>query len=175
MGIFNIDHVKIGKRTYGRVNVLDFGTENILKIGSYCSIGPNVAFVLCAEHPINTVSSFPFRVKIMGEQFEAISKGNIIVDDDVWFGYGAIVMSGVHIGQGAVIAAGSVVTKDVPPYAVVGGCPAKIIKYRFTPDIIEEMLKIDFNKISDDFIMQHIDDLYRPVDIASLDWLPKKS
>ena len=62
---------------------------------------------------------------------EAFGKGDIIVEDDVWIGYGAVIMSGVTIKQGAVIAAGSVVVKDVPAYSIVGGAPAKIIKYRF--------------------------------------------
>ena len=83
-------------------------------------------------------------------------------------------MSGVHIGQGAVIAAGSVVTKDIPPYAIVGGVPAKIIKYRFSSDMITELLKIDYRKLTEDAIRQHINDLYVELkDINQLNWLPK--
>ena len=108
-------------------------------------------------------------------KFEAISKGNIIVDDDVWIGYGVTIMSGIHIGQGAVIAAGAVVTRNVPPYAIVGGVPAKVIKYRFEPEIIEELLKIDYSKLTDEIIKEHIDELYTELkDIKQLEWIPKK-
>ena len=103
------------------------------------------------------------------------SKGAIIVDDDVWIGYGATIMSGVHIGQGAVVAAGAVVTKDVPPYAIVGGVPAKVIKYRIEPEMIEELLKIDYGKLTKEDIAKHIDDLYTELnDPSQLDWMPKK-
>ena len=84
---------------------------------------------------------------------------NIVIDDDVWIGYGATIMSGVHIGQGAVVAAGAVVTKNVPPYAIVGGVPAKLIKYRFSSNMIEELLKIDYSKLPEEMIKGHIDEL----------------
>lgn len=87
-----------------------------------------------------------------------------MVDDDVWIGSRATILSGVHIGQGAIVAAGSVVTRDVPPYAVVGGVPTRIIKYRFTEDIIKELLKIDYSKINASFVEIHTDLLYRKVD-----------
>ena len=84
-------------------------------------------------------------------------------------------MSGVHIGQGAIVAAGAVVTKDIPPYAVVGGVPAKIIKYRFDDEMIKELLKIDYEKLSKDKIEKHIDDLYTSlVDKKQIDWMDKK-
>ena len=115
-------------------------------------------------------------------QMEAISKGDIIVDDDVWIGYGATILSGVHIGQGAVVAAGAVVTKDAPPYAIVGGVPARVIKYRFSPEVIEQLLKLDYSKLTDNMIRERIDDLYTSLDGKTpeeveklLEWFPKKS
>ncbi|NLK24601.1 MAG: CatB-related O-acetyltransferase [Clostridiales bacterium] len=106
---------------------------------------------------------------------DAISKGDIIVRDDVWIGQRAIILSNVNIGQGAVIAAGSVVTKDVPPYAIVGGVPAKVIKYRFSPEMIKELLKIDYSKLTDEMIKEHINDFYTELkDIKQLEWVPKR-
>lgn len=173
--IFNKDLVSIGKATYGSIYVLTFNNTNKLFIGNYCSIAPNVSFMLSADHHTNYISSYPFRVKVLGKDLEGVSKGDIIVDDDVWIGYGAIIMSGVHIGQGAVVAAGAVVTKDVPPYAIVGGVPAKVIKYRFKSEMIEELLKVDYSKLTKEEIEKHIDELYVELkDKRQLDWMLKK-
>ena len=106
---------------------------------------------------------------------EAVSKGDIILDDDVWIGYRAIILSGVHIGQGAIIAAGAVVTKDVPPYAIVAGVPARIVKYRFSEDIIKDLEKIDFSLMTKDIIEKHIDELYTKVTtVNQFEWMPRK-
>lgn len=175
LNIFDINSVFIGKHTYGGIAVLNYNKYYKLTIGNYCSIATDVMFILDADHYTNHISSFPFKVKMLGEQFEGVSKGDIIVDDDVWIGYGATIMSGVHISQGAVIAAGAVVTKDVPPYAIVGGVPAKVIKYRFEPEMIEKLLKVDYSKLTKEMIEDHIDDLYVDLkDASQLDWMPKK-
>lgn len=157
------------------LNVVDFCNSSKLKIGNYVSIAQNVTFLLNCEHYVDHISSFPFKVKVLGEQSEALSKGDIMVDDDVWIGYGATIMSGVHIGQGAVIAAGAVATKDVPPYAIVGGVPAKVIKYRFKEEMIEELLKIDYSKLTKEMVQAHESELYTELtDLEQLDWMPKK-
>ena len=175
LNIFDINSVFIGKHTYGGIAVLNYNNYYKLTIGNYCSIATDVMFILDADHYTKHISSFPFKVKMLGEQFEGVSKGDIIVDDDVWIGYGATIMSGVHISQGAVIAAGAVVTKDVPPYAIVGGVPAKVIKYRFEPEMIEKLLKVDYSKLTKEMIDDHIDDLYVDLkDASQLDWMPKK-
>lgn len=161
MNVFPPDLVSVGKKTYGNLYVLAFNRDSKLEIGHFCSIAPGVTFILSADHPTDKVSTFPFKVKIMGEALEGTSKGDIIVGDDVWIGYGATIMSGVKIGQGAVIAAGAVVTKDVPPYAIVGGVPAKIIKYRFSEEQISELIKIDYSRLEDSDIVSHIDELYQ--------------
>lgn len=173
---FNIDAVTVGKCSYGALRVILDNDENRLIIGNYCSIAPEVIFIPGSEHAINTVSTYPFKVKCMqGQQHEALSKGDIIVEDDVWIGCRATIMSGVRIGQGAVVAAGAVVTKDVPPYAVVGGVPAKVIKYRFAPHIIEELLKVDYGKLTKKMIETHIDDLYKSLDnVEQIIWMPQK-
>lgn len=165
----------VGNETYGDLYVHISNYDNHLKIGNYCSIAESVCFVLSSDHPLNRVSTFPFNTMILGIPKDGLSKGDIIVDDDVWIGYGATIMSGVHIGQGAVVAAGAVVTKDVPPYAIVGGVPAKVIKYRFDPEMIEELLKVDYSKLTKEDIEKHIDDLYKELkDPSQLDWMPKK-
>lgn len=172
---FDINLVSVGKYTYGQLNVQMFNKINKLKIGDFCSIGPEVVFILSSEHALNQISSFPFKVKCLGEEYEGLSKGDIVVDDDVWIGQNAIILSGIHIGQGAVIAAGAIVTKDVPPYAIVGGNPAKVIKYRFEDDLINELLKIDFAELSQEMIEGHISELYEPLkDVSQLKWLKKK-
>lgn len=162
MNIFPIKLVDVGKYSYGELNIVTFNEKTKLKIGNFVSIAQHVSFLLDVEHPLDHISTYPFKVKILKtKKFEAFSKGDIIVDDDVWIGYGAIIMSGVHIGQGAVIAAGAVVTKNVPPYAIVGGVPAKIIKYRFDENTINKLLKIVFSKMTKDFIDKNIDILYK--------------
>lgn len=114
-------------------------------IGSFCSIAPDCIIGLGA-HPMKYVSTHPVFYARKGhwdfepannvfyEEYKKISIGN-----DVWVGARAVIVDGVSIGNGAIIAAGAVVTKDVPPYAIVGGVPAKIIKYRFSKDIINEL------------------------------------
>lgn len=176
MNDFNFQNVSMGHGSYGELNVVDFGGENKLIIKNYVSIAQRVSFILNADHYTNHISTYPFKVKTLHvTKTESFGKGNIEVDDDVWIGYGATIMSGIHIGQGAVVAAGAVVTKDVPPYAIVGGVPAKVIKYRFEPEMIEELLKIDYGKLSKEDIEKHIDDLYTELkDPRQLDWMPKK-
>lgn len=156
MNVCDLRKVIVGKHTYGQINVTDYSPSNThLIIGAYCSIAPNVKFLLGGEHKTKCISTFPFKVMRFGESKEADSKGDIVIKDDVWIGESAIICSGVTIGQGAVIAAGSVVTKNVQPYAIVGGNPAKVIKYRFTDELIDKLCGINIEKLFDSF--QHDD------------------
>ena len=158
------NRVKVGVGTYGPINAIYSDADNeYLTIGNYCSIGSGSTFILGSEHGYKGISTFPFRVKILGEFSEAKSKGPIILGDDVWLGENVLVLSGVNIGKGAVVAAGSIVVKDVPPYAIVGGNPAKVIKYRFSPEIIEKLMMIDLTKLSEKSIKEHIDLLYTDI------------
>lgn len=176
MNPFNMQSVEVGKYTYGGLHVLNDRPDVKLKIGNFCSIAQSVVFLLGFDHPTNHISTYPFKVMVTGtETREAISKGNIVIDDDVWIAYGAQIMSGVHIHQGAIVAAGAVVTKDVPAYAIVGGVPAKVLKYRFEEPVIEELLKIDYEQLTKDEIENHLDDLYCEVtDKDQIDWMQKK-
>lgn len=167
-GYFDISNVKVGKYTYGPLNVIDANKGGgVLTIGNFCSIAPEVTFVLNGEHDYSCFSTFPFgsycfKGKANYDSARMTgSKGNIVVEDDVWIGYRATILSGVTVHQGAVIGAGSVVTKDVPPYAIVGGVPAKIIKYRFSDEIIQALLDIDFSKLTKECLLANEDKLYR--------------
>lgn len=173
---FDTSKVLVGKGTYGELNVLQFETNCCkLIIGSYCSIAPEVVFLTDGEHSYKSISTYPFATRYFNKNIDTFSKGNIIIDDDVWIGYGAIIMSGVHIGQGAIIAAGAVVTKAVMPYAIVGGVPANVIKYRFDKNIIDELLKVDYKKISINDIEQNLGKLYCELsDKDQLQWLLQK-
>lgn len=177
VGTWDLDLVDVGKYTYGGINVLTFNKQARLHIGNFCSIAPGVSFLLSADHFLNHVSTFPYKVKVCeSTQTEGISKGDICVEDDVWIGHRAIIMSGVHIGQGAVVAAGAVVTKDVPPYAIVGGIPAKVIKYRFSDEIISELCRVDYSKLTEDMITEHENEFYSELtDMGQVDWMPKKN
>lgn len=173
--MFNLDSVKVGNFTYGALKVVNWNKKNKLLIGNFCSIAQNVTFILDADHYTNHISSFPFKTKILTGELEGVSKGNIIVDDDVWIGYGVTILSGVHIGQGAVIAAGAVVARDVPPYAIIGGVPAKVIRYRFESSIIDELIKIDYSKLDKNIIEKYKDELYMELNNKEqLRWIPHK-
>lgn len=169
--IFPIEKVSVGKNTYGTIEIQTYGVKDSkLEIGNFVSIAPGVKFLLDGNHEINTFTTYPFKVMFLKEKVEAYTKGPIIVKDDVWIGTDALILSGVVIGQGAIIAAGSVVTKDIPPYSVVGGNPAKIIKYRYSKEIIEEMIKFDWSKIETFKIDEIKKELYSPL---TLDLLKK--
>lgn len=145
--VVNFSHpqIKIGDYSYGlrHESFFPYNPSDAVTIGKFCSIADGVKFVF-GEHRTDLVSTFPFHaICFDGEPHsEARSKGKIVIENDVWIGANAMILSGVKIGNGAVVAAGSVVTKDVPPYAIVGGVPAKIIRYRFSRDEIDTLLKI---------------------------------
>ena len=145
MNVFPAGAVECGHNSYAELNVVAFNTHSKVIIGNYCSVAQKVTFMLDADHRIDTISTYPFKVKLLhSQQFEATSKGDIVVEDDAWIGYGATILSGVRIGQGAVVAAGALVTKDIPAYAVVGGVPAKVIRYRFDEETVARLQALEW-------------------------------
>ena len=170
----NQNLVSVGNYSYGTIHVLAATDENKLKIGSFCFFVNEATFMLSLDHRTDSLSTYPFKKMIFAEGEEATSKGDIVISDDVWIGYNAIVMSGVTIGQGAVVAAGAIVTKDVPPYAIVAGVPAKVVKYRFSEELINELKKIDYSQITKEMLEEHRGELEKKIiDIEQLSWLPK--
>ena len=134
--------ISVGKYTYGKLNVnYTCNVKEKLTIGNYCSISTSCLFILGGEHDYRTISTYPIISKIGGYETEVLTKGEIYLEDEVWIGDRAIIMSGVSIGKGAVIAAGSVVTHNVPPYAIVAGNPARVIKYRFSDAVIKQLMQ----------------------------------
>lgn len=150
---------KVGRHSYISEGGRLFNTS----IGRYCSIGPNVIFGH-GKHPIEFISTSPIfysPIKQTGSSF--IEKGSfqefpeIIVGNDIWVGANCYIKYGIKIGDGAVVGAGSVVTKDVPPYAIVGGVPAKIIKYRFPEEVVSKLKIINWWDWSDTELKERLD------------------
>lgn len=133
------------------------------EIGKFCSISKHVSIGL-PSHPSNYISTSPIFVNIVNGTGYSWSDRNIYnsvpekvtIGHDVWIGMKATIMGGVSVGNGAIIAAHSVVTKDVPPYAIVAGVPAKIIKYRFTEDVINQLEKSGWWNHPDKFLRERI-------------------
>lgn len=172
---FDATLVTVGNGTYGKIKVINYSNSQRLIIGNYCSIAPDVLFVVSGEHSLNRISTYPYKNYYINRQYESLSKGDIVIGDDVWIGARATIMSGISIGQGAVIAAGAVVTTNVPPYSIVGGVPAKLIRRRFTDNQISILKSIDYSRITPEFIKENIDYLYKNVDCNdNLEWIPKE-
>lgn len=135
-----------------------------LKIGKFCSIACGAKFLFTsANHAMCSLSTYPFPIffEEWGLDVTRITsawdnKGDIIIGNDVWIGFEAVILSGVTIGDGAIIGTRAVVTKDVPPYTIVGGVPAKPIRKRFSGDVISELLKLQWWDWSENRIKKNI-------------------
>jgi len=139
--------------------ILSWRTDDKLVIGKFCMFGHDVIILSGGEHDLSKVTCYPIRRVFhkMSGNVDSSSKGQITIGNDVWVGAGAIILSGVNIGDGAIVAAGAVVTKDVPAYSIVGGNPAKVIRFRFSEDQIEKLLSIGWWNWSEEKIKKNID------------------
>jgi acetyltransferase-like isoleucine patch superfamily enzyme len=150
-----------GEGSYGQPRVISFDKRSTLSVGAYCSIAPEVAILLGANHKKGHITTFPLnhlnREKTVTQASE---QGDVVIGSDVWIGYGATIIGPVTIGDGAIIGAEALVVKDVPPYAVVGGVPTKVIKYRFNETQIQKLLSIAWWKWDRSVIESRYADFY---------------
>lgn len=156
-------------RDFQRNNVLYHYPINHerLVIGKFCSIACGAKFLFnSANHTLGSVSTYPFPIffEEWGLPVEDIpkawdNKGDIIIGNDVWIGYEALILAGVTIGDGAIIGARAVVTRDVPPYTIVGGVPAKTIRQRFAPETVETLERLKWWDWPEERIARHLDDI----------------
>lgn len=179
LGKFNVifDNVsivgsKIGDHTYVQKNAMIAATN----IGKYCSIAGNVAIglpqheiSLVSSHPVFYLQNTPLARKYCKADYGRVTQ-KVEIDNDVWVGYGAMIMSGIKIGTGAIIGAGSIVTKDVPPYAIVAGTPARLLRYRFDEGLIKRLLASKWWEMPDNWLEAHVDQFLDPLRLlATLD------
>lgn len=151
------DYVTIGRGTYGvdRRTIQGLSPDAPVTIGNFCSFGPEILIFSKADHPLDLPSTYPLRTKLLspeGGNRDAVTKGGVHIGHDVWAGARAIILSGVTIGNGAVLGAGSVIAKDIPPYAIVVGNPGRIVRYRFSEERIDALQRIAWWSWSDEKI-----------------------
>lgn len=155
----------IGKHSYGLdlVRLRAFDRPYSLRVGRFCSFADNINLFLAGNHMTDWISTASFNEKFFPSITNLVtqkktyiekhsSKGDVIIGHDVWIGSFATIMSGVRIGNGAVIATNAHVVKDVPPYAIVGGNPARVIRFRFSEEVIDLLLQLKWWELEDHFI-----------------------
>jgi acetyltransferase-like isoleucine patch superfamily enzyme len=158
--------VRMGNFSFGAPKILSWRTDDKLVVGKFCMFAHGVIILSGGEHDLSKVTCYPLRKTFQKERVhvsgnvDSASKGSIIIGNDVWVGAGAIILSGVNIGDGAIVAAGAIVTKDVPPFSIVGGNPAKVIRLRFSEDQIAKLLSIGWWNWSEDKIKANVDSFY---------------
>ena len=170
--------VKFGKHSYSRENieVLSWGEKADLSVGAFTSIAKGCRCILGGNHRINWGTTYPFGLinghifnnSIIEKEKYSQTNGSINIGSDVWIGLNVTIMSGVSIGNGAIVAANSHVVRDIEEYAIYGGNPSKKIRYRFDQDIREELKRIAWWKYDDNMINKIIPLLQREISLAAL-------
>ncbi|KZF09106.1 acetyltransferase [Rhodococcus sp. EPR-157] len=157
--------VTMGAHSYGipQVRLYSGDDSTRLHIGSYSSIAAEVNILLGGNHPTDRLTTFPIRHKLnlngAGTDGFPSSKGDVVIGNDVWIGFGSTIVSGVHIGDGAIIAAGSVVVHSVEPYSIVAGNPAKVVRRRFGDEDIARLRSLRWWDWDDDVVADRVSDL----------------
>jgi acetyltransferase-like isoleucine patch superfamily enzyme len=156
--------MQVGRHTYGheQITIRHWGEPAELKIGSFCSIADRIEVFLGGNHRVDWVTTYPFAE--FAEQWPTArgitghpqTNGDVTIGNDVWLGSGATIMSGVTIGDGVAVAARSCVTRDVPPYAIVGGNPARLLRFRFDEETVEKLLALRWWEWTDERIAANV-------------------
>lgn len=161
---YNVD---VGMYSYGGCFMSDFNLGGYVTIGRYCSFASNIHY-FGANHPMHYVSMSPyFYNNSFSRDVKDVERSHLIIGNDCWIGYGVIITNQCKsIGNGAVIAAGSIVTKDVPAYAVVAGTPAKVIRYRFDKDTINIIELSKWWEKTPQECLEHYDFIDKPIEFC---------
>lgn len=156
----------IGRFSWGHLTVSSRGPGTRLSVGQFCSFAHGTHIVLGGEHRADFISTYRFPAyppfnethRHLAED-TSITKGAVVIGNDVWLGHQTLILSGVTIGDGAIIGAGSVVRHDIPPYAIVAGNPARVAGFRFPPEQIEALLQLKWWNWPIERISSHLDQL----------------
>ena len=156
------ENCEFGQYTYGKPVILQYGEGAMLRVGKFCSIADDVKILLGGNHRTDWITTYPFPAlaedwpEAKGIKGHPQSKGDVLIGNDVWIGYGATILSGVRIADGAAIGARSVVVRDVEPYAIVAGNPAAAIGKRFDESVVEALLKLRWWDWPPEKIRRHV-------------------
>jgi acetyltransferase-like isoleucine patch superfamily enzyme len=162
--------IDVGRHTYGheQITVRHWGEPATLKIGAFCSIADRVQIFLGGNHRVDWVSTYPFPEfadrwpQAKGIEGHPATNGDVVIGNDVWIGSNATILSGVTVGDGACIGADSTVSKDVRPYSIVVGNPARELRLRFDPKTIEKLLEIRWWEWPDERIAANVELISSP-------------
>lgn len=159
--------IAVGRYSYGIPAVRWWGEHSGLNIGKFCSIAKNVTIFLGGNHRVDWITTYPFSIQPRWRRFTGrvehpTSRGDVIIGNDVWLGSGCTILSGVSIGDGAVVAANATVTRDVPPYAIAAGNPARVVRFRFEEQQVARLLELRWWDWDEPAIIAKLDVLLSP-------------